>query len=408
MKSLAFILCLSVSICCNPAVAQTMLYPNLEEGKYDIGYKTFIDFDYSRTYNLNYPNDTSSQKHDPRPIITNIWYPAKASKKDKSMLYGDYIKIQTKDVTLKTFVKRIEDYNTKNSSYYMFYTHSLNEEQKKQFANHLNQPTNVYKDATAINEKFPLVIYHAGLGGTLNDNTVLCEYLASHGFVVITGAFQSNDYKEMSLDWDLERSTKDIDFMLNKIKNLTFIDFSKITAIGHSYGAQAVLGYKTEDFSPVSWLLILDSTIDYSLEATPDGFEPLTEKLYRKINNMNAPMLVFANPGAVFSVMDSLKYSDRIYYTFKSKLNHNEFISLTSLTVLNSLQKRNDTDTVWNKYILVNNYCLNYLKYKVYNDESAKQFVLSKQSLTNVYEIPKGKKLMVQYSTPRNSDHRLR
>ena len=36
--------------------------------------KTLIDFDYSRTYNLNYPNDTSSQKNDPRPIIINIWY----------------------------------------------------------------------------------------------------------------------------------------------------------------------------------------------------------------------------------------------------------------------------------------------------------------------------------------------
>jgi len=43
---------------------------------------------------------------------------------------------------------------------------------------------------------------------------------------VLSGAFQANNYETVSLNWDLERSTKDIDFMLNSIKNLPFIDFS--------------------------------------------------------------------------------------------------------------------------------------------------------------------------------------
>ena len=380
-----------------------MPYSNLEMGKYDVGYKTIIDFDFSRTYNLKYPTDTSSQKHDPRPIIINIWHPAQAAKKDKPMSYGEYIKIQSQDVTLKHFLKRIEDYNAKNSSRYMFYSDSLNDDQKSKLVKHLEQPINVFKNATPAKGKFPLVIYHAGLGGTLNDNTVLCEYLASHGFVVMSGAFQANDYKHVDLNWDLERSTKDIDFMLNVIKDSPFIDFQNIAAIGHSYGAQAVLGYKAEDFSPISWLIILDSTLDYARDANPEGFGPLTEKIYRNIGNLNVPMMVFANPDAVFTVMDSLKYSDRIYYTFKSDLSHNEFTSLTSFAVLNGLQKRNDIDTVWNKYTLVNKYCLNFLKYQIYNDASAKQFVFSEQPLTNVYEIPKGTGLMAQ--VPEYSDY---
>jgi tetratricopeptide (TPR) repeat protein len=393
MKRYTYSLFFCAFLVCSSTMAQTMLYPKLEKGTFDIGYKTIIDFDYSRTYNLNYPNDTSSQKHDPRPIIINIWYPTQGKAKGKQMRYGDYIKVETLDPTLTTFIKRIEDYNRENSKEYMFYSDSLTAEQKVKFSKHLEQPIPVFKNATPASGKFPLVIYHAGLGGTLNDNTVLCEYLASNGFVVITGALQGNNYKNVNLNWDLERSTKDLDFMLNAIKKLAFIDFSKITAIGHSYGAQAALAYKTEDYSPVSWLLILDSTIDYSLDASPDGFSPLTEKLYGKIKNMNSPMLVFANPSAVFTILDSLKYSDRIYYTFKSQLNHNEFTSLSSFAVLKGLQKRNDMDTVWSKYVLVNKYCLNYLKYQIFKDETAKQFVLSKQPLTNVYEIPKGKKL---------------
>ena len=108
---LVFSISIILILCYAPVIAQKkMLYPNIEKGKYDIGFKTLIDFDYSRTYNLNYPNDTSSQKNDPRPIIINIWYPAKTNPKDKPMFYGDYIKIQSQDVTLKTFIKRIEDY----------------------------------------------------------------------------------------------------------------------------------------------------------------------------------------------------------------------------------------------------------------------------------------------------------
>jgi len=369
-----------------------MLYPNLERGKYDIGFRTIIDFDISRTYNLQYPIDTTSVHQDSRPIIINMWYPANLHKEDKAMIYGDYIKVKTQNVKLKNFINRIESYNLKNSSFYMFYSDSMSEEQKKLFAKQLKQPIDVFRNATPVIKKFPLVIYHPGLGSPLSDNTILCEYLASHGFVVITGAFEANDYKEVHLDWNLERSTKDIDFMLNKIKGLPFIDFSRIAAIGHSYGAQAVLGYKTEDFSPVSCLISLDNTIDYSLDVDVEGYKPLTDKLFGKINNMNVPILVFAKPSAAFLVIDSLKKSDRTFATINLK--HNEYTSLTSYAIMNGLQKRNDADSVWHKYTLINNYCLNYLRYNFYNDTTAKNFILSKQPLlNNVQEIPKGQSL---------------
>ncbi len=394
-RNLGFFVCLLiVSSAYNHVYAQKKkLYPNLEKGKYDIGYQTIIDMDYSRTYNLEYPNDTSSKRHDPRPIITNLWYPAKITSKNKPMLYGDYIKIQSQDIKLKTFLKRIEDYNAKNSTFYSFYQTDLNDEQKKKFATQLSLPIDVFRDAAPLNGKFPLVIYHAGLGGTLNDNTILCEYLASHGFVVVTGAYQGSNYKEVDLDWDLERSTKDLDFMLNRIKGLPFIDFSKIAAIGHSYGAQAVLAYRSEDFSPVSCLVIIDTTMDYSVDAKPDDFESLTKVLYDKIKNINVPMLVFANPHATFRVIDSLQYSDRTYCTVE--LEHNDFTSLTSFSKRNGLMKRDDPDTVWNKYTLVVDYCLNYIKSNLLDDNSAKQFVLAQHPFARIFQVPPGRKLGV-------------
>jgi hypothetical protein len=376
----------------NDSAKKTMLYPNLEKGSYDVGFQTMFDFDYSRTYNLSYPIDSRAKKQDPRPIITTIWYPTKTYNDDRQMKYLDYIKIQTQDPKLKNFVERINEYNQSNSVVYMFYKNSLNKQRKTKFVNHLNEPISVYRDATPLNEKFPLVIYHAGLGGTLNDNTILCEYLASHGFVVVTSAFQASDYRDVELDWDLERSSKDLDFIFNKINNLPFIDFSKIAAIGHSYGAQAILGYKAENTFPVSWLIILDTTMDYSPTANPEGFEPLTEKLYSNNQNLNVPMLVFANPNAKFKVIDSLKNSDRIYATVKLK--HDEFTSLTSYAVFKDLQNRKDKDVVWEKYTLINKYCLNYLKFNIFNDPESKRFLLTQHPILNeVHEIPKGKSL---------------
>jgi len=46
-------------------------------------------------------------------------------------------------------------------------------------------PVFAIRDAVAAAGKFPLVIYHPGLGGTYEDNLVACEFLASRGYVVL-------------------------------------------------------------------------------------------------------------------------------------------------------------------------------------------------------------------------------
>ena len=317
------------------------------------------------------------------------------------MSYGDYIKIHRQQPSLNTFLDRIEHYNEKNSSTYMFNTDSLNEGQKIQFTQHLNQPISVTKDAQPINDKFPLVIYHPGLGGTLNDNTVLCEFLASHGFVVVSGAFHSNNYETVSLNWDIERSTKDISFMLNVIKELPYINFAKIAAVGHSFGAQAVLTYQTEDFSPLSCLISLDNTFDYSIDPDPEGFEPLTEKLYKKIENMNIPTLVFAGPSASFIILDSLTHSNRTYAIIE--LSHNDYTSLASFAALCGLQSRLDKQIVWEKYAAINSHCLQFLTAHLLDNPKANEQFLSKSNyISEVHDVPKGEAL--SRSIPEYSD----
>jgi tetratricopeptide (TPR) repeat protein len=85
-------------------------------------------------------------------------------------------------------------------------------------------------------------------------------------------------------------------------------------------------------------------------------------------------------------------------------MEHNDFTSLTSFSKQNGLLKRTANDTiVWSKYTLVVNYCLNYLKQNIFNDNSAKQFISSEHPFTHVFEVPKGKELGIRI--PEYSDY---
>ena len=56
------------------------------------------------------------------------------------------------------------------------------------FDRFLAAKTIAVKDAPAAVGRFPVVIYHPGLGGSYEDNSVLFEYLASHGYLVLSSA----------------------------------------------------------------------------------------------------------------------------------------------------------------------------------------------------------------------------
>ena len=109
---------------------------------------------------------------------------------------------------------------------------------------------------------FPLVVNHPGLGGTFEDNAVLFEYLASHGYVVATSAFQSENAAYVNIDWDADRSVK-ISTSWPGTWVRSWVDSGRVAAVGHSYGAQAAPFWAAEKNSIVDAVVSLDSTIEY-------------------------------------------------------------------------------------------------------------------------------------------------
>jgi len=93
----------------------------------------------------------------------------------------------------------------------------LSNEERAILENFLDTKTAATQDAAASIGRFPLVINHQGLGVSFEDNSVLFEFLASHGYVVATSAYQPEDSECFNIDSDLVRSIKDMEFLLNAL-----------------------------------------------------------------------------------------------------------------------------------------------------------------------------------------------
>jgi len=169
------------------------LWGKLSPGSYGVGFRTVWQLDYSRRYNTTFNDKTTyATGKAPRPILINIWYPAKAAGNSKTMRHRDYLDVRSAEPSLAKFSGALADYELG------IYTQEFQDKPGKnpldrgmRFLDELlNTPTPCVRDAAAAEGQFPLVIYHSGAGSTFDDNSVLCEFLASHGYVVFGSAFQ--------------------------------------------------------------------------------------------------------------------------------------------------------------------------------------------------------------------------
>ena len=81
--------------------------------------------------------------------------------------------------------------------------------------------------------RFPVVLYNAGAAGSYDENFVLFEYLASHGYVVVSSAFQSPfpDYVGNNLG-GIDTSGPDLNFLIEAARQWGVADAVSIAAIG--------------------------------------------------------------------------------------------------------------------------------------------------------------------------------
>ena len=87
------------------------LWGKLSPGSYGVGFRTVWQLDYSRRYNTTFADKTTyATGKAPRPILINIWYPAKAAGNGKTMRHRDYLEVRSAEPSLAKLSGALADY----------------------------------------------------------------------------------------------------------------------------------------------------------------------------------------------------------------------------------------------------------------------------------------------------------
>ena len=321
-------------------------YSDLKPGLYKVGFKSICVFDTTRKYDLNCGEQSqviTSKKLD-RPILLNIWYPAEKTTSSAPMLVKDFFDFPANESTA-IFFRKLKEYQFQNSKVYAVNqnlskfdiikegdTSLAGRELKrtKIFEDYINSKTISHKNAVSISGDFPLIIYHQGLGGTIDENYVLLEYLASNGYIVINSAFQVGDGSNYSDGWfvgvgDYEQTFDDYNFIINYCQQNNISKNKEVFLSGHSFGANCAITFIGQGNKNVTGLIPLDSDYGYVLNNFfPKKYNPFTVEKVKHYKNL--PIFCANRSEAHFKMIDSLSQSQRYYLTIADMM-HNDFTS---------------------------------------------------------------------------------
>ena len=291
-----------------------------------IGFRSSWELDGSRTYRTAFDEgDTYGAKDAPRPVLMNLWYPARAGAAAEPMPHGGYLELPSSDPRFARLAAELAEYERGVLATELLgrAEEELSAEDQGRLEEVLQAPTGCVRDAAPAEGPFPLVVYHAGAGSSFEDDAYLCEELARHGYVVAGSSYLRADGSSFGID-GRAGSARDMTFLVARARELPFVDWTRVALVGHSAGAQAILRCAGEPDCPADALVLLDTTQDYYVLDYP-MHAALVTAVTAGIEHLDQRLLVAAGPEACFQLCDRLVHADRTYLTVPD-LDHNEYI----------------------------------------------------------------------------------
>lgn len=311
----------------SPGAAGEELWGTLTPGEYVVGFSSEVALDHGRRYVTSFDGGATygGEGKAPRPILVNLWYPAASgAARRPAMPHGAYFELEPDGVATRAWTAALAAYAMDVVADLTFGAPvaDLDEGARAEWRRFLSTPTACRRDAPPADGAFPLVVYHSGAGSSYEDNAVLCEYLASHGYVVVGSAFPEADGSGFGVDAG-DGSVRDIEFLIRFVSRRPFVDWSRIALAGHSAGAQASLRALCRPDAAADAVVLLDTTLDYYGLSVPT-FEPIVSHVLEQVAELDRPMLVAAGPEASFVLLDRLSAAPRTYLTIP-ELGHDEY-----------------------------------------------------------------------------------
>jgi dienelactone hydrolase len=245
--------------------------PNAEDGKeprfmpppgpYGVGFTITNLYDDSRPPAFKFDHAEQSIG---RRIQLLEWYPADTGGKDMSIL--DYLKIRD------------------SSPEADWHRQELSEDILKGFGSS-KSPMLAKLDAPPKRERFPMLIYAPSLSASPVENSDLCEFLASQGYLVLASPSLGRNTRLMTDDVDgLKSQARDITFLIDYARSQPNANIGAVAVIGYSWGGLANIYAATQD-RRIKALVSLDGSIRYYVSVAWDaGIHP---------EQMTQPLLIF-------------------------------------------------------------------------------------------------------------------
>ncbi|KAF1008862.1 MAG: hypothetical protein GAK28_00494 [Luteibacter sp.] len=197
-----------------------------DPGPWPVGFRLVEQVDASRS-------DTGSDQG--RPVQTLVWYPA--ARAGQPMRYEDYLELGSAE---NDFSRTPAERRRRTDAALGIYT--VLGTSPDAIASWRAAPVRASRDATSADGRFPVVIYAASDSSPAYENDWLCEYLASHGYVVLASPSHGADGGYMTdgrLPQDLANTraqAADIGFLIGFARSMPFADTTHLAVVGYSWG----------------------------------------------------------------------------------------------------------------------------------------------------------------------------
>ncbi|WP_421763700.1 alpha/beta hydrolase family protein [Ekhidna sp.] len=257
MKELIKLTCILGMLFAHISSAQKSTSPlwlNLIPGKYDVGFKAEFLVDTTRMFPSS---DSLPHALKGRPIRVKVYYPGTKQNSSLQMSFEDQIRLYPSNPQFANYnaVLGLRDINLQGQ---------FGPRSDSLMRVLFRMETMAYSEIPVNEGTFPMLIYNLGLDDHQMENSVLWEYLASHGYIVVVIPCLGNSLENKYVNYNskgLEGLYLDALFALNTYRKKDYIDKERIGAIGHSFGGAvaALLACRNSDVKAVA---SLDGTIN--------------------------------------------------------------------------------------------------------------------------------------------------
>jgi len=343
---------------------------NLNSGNYSVGFKHYEAIDSTRTYRIY--NDFNNQFLN-RIIPISVWYPATDSNSvSKEVTVLDYLEVLKEEEEWK---------NLPNGFLLDWFPYLWNTPENTA---HLSEKVNAFHTSSPLDGKFPVIIYAPSYQASSIENFALFEYLASHGFVVISSPSRGADTRwlEGGTAKDIETQSRDAEFLLKEIQTYKYMESDKVALMGFSFGglANTITAMKNGN---VRAIVSLDGTERYNyaiLEKSPYFNLDKFTKPYIHFAQKEIPQEILtgdnipAKLNYEFQLYDSLKYSNVYSYRFHD-LTHSYFSSFGVLFANRDKRQDKSDDKIMASYRILSEHTLHFLNATLRNEKTGKIFI---------------------------------